>query len=475
MNYIKLCEDSFIRIYDDFGYITNQTNRKDRIYDLSGKVFLSEISKTPCKTNDILKNICKKFIDVGVDDIKTDFLEFIKDLEKEDYLIIGKSKEELVKKENITNINDNLRDLNIDLLKNKRNRDLQSTSDYLYSYFRLNPTIFGAHFEITSKCNERCVHCYLTNHDIAKDMDTVLALDILDQLKEMGTLSVTFSGGEPFLHKDFDKILIRARENDFIINILTNGTCINNEMIENLSKINIGKIQISLYSMDPEIHDSVTQLKGSHAKTIKCIKALREKKIRIQVSCPILKVNKDSYREVSLWCKNYGVRVLSDFILMAKTNFDTSNLNNRLTIDETEKLISDIIETEEEYRALLKMEESDGEFKKSKDTPVCGLGVDNACITYDGSIYPCSGFQNMVLGNVKFNSIKDIWSNSQKIKELRNINYSSFPKCLDCSESDYCAMCLVRNYNESNGDMYNINEHYCKVAQLTKKLVQKYC
>ena len=35
-------------------------------------------------------------------------------------------------------------------------------------------------------------------------------------------------------------------------------------------------------------------------------------------------------------------------------------------------------------------------------------------------------------------------------------------------------MCLVRNYNESNGDMFKVNKHFCDVAFLNKRLVEEY-
>ena len=63
---------------------------------------------------------------------------------------------------------------------------------------------------------------------------------------------------------------------------------------------------------------------------------------------------------------------------------------------------------------------------------------------------------------------------TQKIKELRKLTNSDFPKCMKCEARDYCAMCLVRNYNENGGDMMKINEHFCKVAFLNKRIVEEY-
>lgn len=104
---------------------------------------------------------------------------------------------------------------------------------------------------------------------------------------------------------------------------------------------------------------------------------------------------------------------------------------------------------------------------------LAGVGYDNCCITANGDVYPCAGWQDLVLGNVYKRSLKDIWENSERLKELRRITQSSFPECLNCEAMDYCARCLVRNYNESGGDMFAINKHFCEVAFLNKRLVEE--
>ena len=92
----------------------------------------------------------------------------------------------------------------------------------------------------------------------------------------------------------------------------------------------------------------------------------------------------------------------------------------------------------------------------------------------NGDVYPCAGWQAYVLGNVYEQSLQEIWEKSEKINELRKITQSAFPKCLKCEARNFCAMCLVRNFNESGGDMFKINDHFCKVAFLNKRLVEEY-
>ena len=56
----------------------------------------------------------------------------------------------------------------------------------------------SVHFDLTYRCNERCVHCYL-NHQDHGELTTQECTEILEQLAKAGTLFLTFSGGEIFL------------------------------------------------------------------------------------------------------------------------------------------------------------------------------------------------------------------------------------------------------------------------------------
>jgi radical SAM protein with 4Fe4S-binding SPASM domain len=474
MTLLRQSRNTYIRRFKGIGYIVNQLTGRDRVYDEAGSVFLGKIDRIPRNIDSIVDEIFSKFVDISKDELESDFMEFVNDLENDQFFVTGDSEYELNSKDQKFSYNDHdLREIKVNFLQQEKSLNFSDTSDFFSDYFRENPTIFGMHIEVTSRCNEHCIHCYTHNENKNSDMDVMLAMNILDQLKKMGTLSITFSGGEPFLHPRFSEILDHARKNDFLINILSNGTVISEDLMNKIKELNVNKIQISLYSMIPDIHDSITRLKGSHEKTIQAIERLIKFDIPVQISCPIMKENKNSYKEISIWCKDRKIRALSDFILMAKCNFDTSNLDQRLSLEETKSLVKTIIDVEEEYRQLLEIEPKSIDMEKFANQPVCGVGVDNACISFDGSVYPCSGFQGLILGNANKQSLFDIWKNSENVKFLRSIKNSSFPQCLKCDARDYCAMCLVRNHNEGNGDVFRVNKHYCDVAFLTKELVKK--
>ena len=192
-----------------------------------------------------------------------------------------------------------------------------------------------------------------------------------------------------------------------------------------------------------------------------------------------MKANRHGYDKVLEYARSLKIKAQTDYIMMARADLDTENLANRLSLDETEELLRDILENDTQYKdnTLQQLPISDEikfNLERFLKQPVCGVGYDNCCIAANGDVYPCAGWQDYVLGNVYKQKLKEIWENSIRVKELRKITQASFPQCVECEARDYCARCLVRNYNESGGDMFAINEHFCKVAFLNKKLVEEY-
>src|ERR1700690_4145368 len=79
--------------------------------------------------------------------------------------------------------------------------------------------------DLTYRCNERCVHCYL-DHDDHGEMTTAEIKHLLDELADAGVFILTLSGGEIMLRKDFFEILEYARERTFCIKLKTNAIMI---------------------------------------------------------------------------------------------------------------------------------------------------------------------------------------------------------------------------------------------------------
>ena len=244
---------------------------------------------------------------------------------------------------------------------------------------------------------------------------------------------------------------------------------LNDEIISEMKANRLSSVQVSLYSMKPEIHDEITQLKGSFEKTKNAILKLIENDIPIQISCPIMKLNKYCYNDVLNWTKKYNVHMGKDYVIIAKYNHTTQNLNNRLSINEIEEVINDIM-NDTQYLDQMK-KEAEKKRNTSLSDIVCSVCHSSICIAENGNVYPCAGWQDYIVGNVKETSLEDIWNISEKVQYLRGLRNQNFPKCFQCLEKEFCTMCMVRNANEHpQGDPLVVNEYFCNIAKLNKKL-----
>lgn len=479
---VRLSKNSYIRCTDRYGYITNQLTYHDRVYNKTGADYLRELSRDAQDVEKLVNNLLLQYADVSIDELREDFLSFIDSLSLDNFVVIGNTEEELIANDlSFTYAIDNPKTMTDLHIQEHCGKVSENTQDFFLEEVQGRPLISSLQFELSSKCNERCIHCYIPNEkkNTGFDMSTKKVLSIIDEFADMGGLHVTLSGGEALLHRDLCKICEYCREKDLEITILSNLINLKENHVEAFKATNVSLIQTSLYSMNPEIHDFITTIPGSFEKTKSAIELLVKNDVPVQISCPIMKANQGCYSDVMDYARSLKIKSQTDFIMMARADLNTDNLANRMSIEETETFLRELIEKDNDYRenTLSQPPVSDYiafDIERFKKQPVCGVGYDNCCIAANGDVYPCAGWQSYVLGNVYKQSLVEIWESSEKIKKLRKITQESFPKCLECEARDYCAMCLVRNFNESGGDMMKVNKHFCDVAFLTKRLVEEY-
>lgn len=477
---VKQSKNTFIRFIGEYGYLMNQMTRHDRIYDDIGADFLRRISRKGQEVDSIVSDLKKLYGDsVSFDELKADFCEFANELADHKFLVIGETEEDLEKNDvsfsySLGNPKTFINDFS-QFTTDDVNQDSQTFMEQLQrKYMQLH----DLQFELTSRCNERCIHCYIPNakKDAGGDMPYEKVCSLIDEFAELGGFGVTLSGGEVFIYKDIMKVIQYCREKDMCVGVLSNLTELKDEQIPLLKEANLSIVQVSLYSMDPEIHDRITLRKGSHAKTKAAIEKLVAADIPVQISCPIMKANKVGYDKVLAYAQSLKVKVQTDFIMMAQADMNTQNLANRIDLQETERVIKDIIEHDVNYRErTLKMAPLSAKNPEEfAEEPFCGAGINSCCITANGDVYPCAGWQEYTVGNVNEMALSDIWKNSDKLHYLRGLKQKDLPQCMKCEARDYCAPCLVRNYNENNGDMLKVTKHFCDVAFLNKRLVEEF-
>jgi radical SAM protein with 4Fe4S-binding SPASM domain len=479
--YFKKKSNVLFRNYESFGFITDNRNFGykqansnedvigDKIISESGAVFISVLGKKTQTIDELAEKINAQFTDTDIKTIKNDAIEFYHMLERDGFIVSGKTKREC--EENDARFS--YKNLKPDYSSFGITPPEKSTQDFFEEYFKGKPQLTSLHLEITSLCNERCIHCYIPHDYKVSYIEPHLFYNVIEQCKNLRLLHLTLSGGEPMLHKNFREFLRYCRESDFSVNVLSNLTLLDDEIIKEMKLNPLLGVQVSLYSMDSKVHDLITQMKGSFEKTKNAILKLIENDIPLQISCPIMKQNKNSYNDVIEWAKKYKIYAGDDYGLIARYNHTTQNLRCRLSMNEIKKVMIEKVNDAPKFLEQLRL---DAEKKKTKtaDDTVCSVCHSSICVAENGNVYPCAGWQDYVVGNVKETSLLEIWDNSEKVTYLRGLLNKDFPKCIQCPDKDYCTMCMVKNANENpNGDPLVVNEFFCNIARLNRQIMFK--
>lgn len=370
-------KDTYIRNYDGIGYITSTGIWNDRIVNRGGAVFLCALNRKGQTLEELADKILPQFVGVDRNTIISDAKEFYDNLVTDGFLVSGETEEELNEKDTGFSYKQILpKTMRKDFTPTIQRADSDS-QEYLESYFNGKPHLTNFQIEVTSKCNERCVHCYIPHKYKLYDISDELYYSVLEQLSKMNVLSVTLSGGECMTHPKFKEYLEAAKKYDFFVSILSNLTLLDDEIIKILKNGNISCVQTSIYSMIPEHHDAITQVKGSFYKTRDALLKLIENDIPVTVSCPSMKINKDDYADVLHWCHEHKIKAHTDYIMMGQYNHDTKNLENRLSVEETGKIIERVIRDDPDYRsAVLSPDfiQHCSQYQFNPERRMCGVG-----------------------------------------------------------------------------------------------------
>ena len=120
----------------------------------------------------------------------------------------------------------------------------------------------GVMIELLTKCNLRCKHCYLPTH-IESGFETNYIKKLLCELRELGIVNVSFTGGEIFLREDIFELIKTARDLHMRVFLLSNATLLTEQKIKMLSELYITEFSTTIFSLKEEINDFITEQKGS--------------------------------------------------------------------------------------------------------------------------------------------------------------------------------------------------------------------
>jgi AdoMet-dependent heme synthase len=303
----------------------------------------------------------------------------------------------------------------------------------------------GVHLDVTYRCNERCVHCYL-DHDDHGELTTDEMKDVLDQLADAGTFFLTLSGGEVLMRRDFFQILEHARKLQFNVRIKTNGVMIHETEAKRMRALGVEQVQISVYSHRPAVHDAITKLPGSLKRSVDAIRFIKSQGLKVTVANVLMNGNSGDHGGVQALARELGATYTLDPTITPKMDGDTSILNLRIpgaeleTVFHTEALVGNV----EEFCAPPPKPGDD-----ILDGYPCSAGHTAAYITPYGDVFPCVQFP-LPSGNLRRQKFLDIWQNSPELNEVRSIHARDLPVCSTCNHVGTCTRCPGLAYMEGS-------------------------
>ncbi|MBW8001048.1 MAG: radical SAM protein [Planctomycetes bacterium] len=128
----------------------------------------------------------------------------------------------------------------------------------------------STYIAVTENCPYKCPHCSYGSH-VSGELDTEQTLDIIKQLKDLGTVIIGFTGGEPLLRKDIVQ-LVEAANDEASSVLFTTGFNLDENLCKKFADAHLGCLTIGIESQNADIHDEVRGSKGSFEQAVKSIK-----------------------------------------------------------------------------------------------------------------------------------------------------------------------------------------------------------
>ncbi len=309
----------------------------------------------------------------------------------------------------------------------------------------------SVHIDLTWRCNEGCVHCYL-DHSIGNDMDTDEVKRVLDQLAEAGAMFLTLSGGEIMLRKDIFEIVAHARALLFDVKLKTNGILIGESEADRFAELGVRQVNISIYSHLPEVHDAVTLVPGSFARSIEAVKRLKSRGLTVGIRVPVIGGGLDYVRLRAL-AEELGASIKYDPTIIPMMDGDRTPVSLNMSAAERAEFFADPL-------VGLALEDtcSPPAGEELLNGHSCGAGHTGCYISPQGDVTPCVQFP-LVCGNVRQRRFLEIWRSPQ-FDEVRGIRNRDLHTCSSCSHLPTCDRCPGLAFQE--GDMRGAGLQNCE-------------
>jgi len=344
---------------------------------------------------------------------------------------------------------------------------------------KLKPKLQLIAWEITRRCNLFCAHCRAEAKDSVYEgeLSTQECFSVIDSILDVGTPILILTGGEPLLRPDVFEIGKYASDRGLRVVLGTNGTIITEEIANQLARVPISRVGVSLDFPTAELQDKFRGKSGAFEAAIAGIKETQKAGIGIQINSTIIKMNAPYLDDLLNLALELGAVAFHPFMLVP-TGRGKGLAKEELSPQEYERILNWVCDKQQElgdqiffkptdaphYMRILKQR---GEIVMKGHgghpgtvnaiTRGCLAGTGFCFISHIGRVQGC-GYLDVEAGNVKEKSFAQIWNGSSLFRQLRDLSLIE-GKCGICEYKRICGGCRARAYEETGN--YLAAEPYC--------------
>jgi radical SAM protein len=339
--------------------------------------------------------------------------------------------------------------------------------------FDISP--FVVIWENTRACDLSCIHCRAAAQPLRNrfELTTEEGFQLIDQIAELKPKVFVLTGGDPLKRDDTYALIQYARMKGLEPSLTPSATpLLTEEAVTKMKAHGLGRMAVSLDASNAAEHDAFRRVEGSFDLTLRAIRQAAREKIPVQVNTTVTRRTVADLPNMVTMLEDLGITMWSVFFAVPTGRAKESDL---ITAREVEELFGFLFETSKRVSFSIRTTEAmhyrryvlqhggamplgvhpNPDALDSNGAPRAPRGVNEAkgfvFISHIGDVYP-SGFLPMKAGNVRLQSLGDIYRTSKLFVALRDPN-NLRGKCGRCEYRDLCGGSRARAW-AMTGDVF---------------------
>lgn len=292
--------------------------------------------------------------------------------------------------------------------------------------------------ELTYACPLQCPYCS-NPLDFAlrkTELTTEEWKRVFAEARQMGSVQLGLSGGEPLVRQDLEELVAHAHELGFYSNLITSAVGMDEERLKALKKAGLDTVQVSFQAASQALSDSIAGTKAFDHK-VAMAKAVKQNEMPLILNFVLDRFNIDSLVQIL----DLTVELEANYVELANTQYYGFALHNRDQLLPTEKQVrraEDIAhQYQKKYEGKMKIYYVIPDYYENRPKPCMNSwGNIFMTITPDGTVLPCHtarSLPNLNPPSVREHPLEWIWNSSPLFNRYRGFEWMKEP-CRSCPE-----------------------------------------